>query len=115
MATTLVIPVDLNAFVLKVKLRNLQIFIDSLICIKHVHDITHAIFLAAQMELDITSLANSIGDSITAEYFREASEARKKAINSIFWNTEMQQWLDYWLNDSIPLKVISFQFTVINE
>ncbi|KAL8505396.1 hypothetical protein ACS0TY_016580 [Phlomoides rotata] len=75
LATTSVIPVDLNAFVLK-------------------------------MELDITSLANAIGDSITAERFREASEARKKAINSIFWNTEMQQWLDYWLNDSISLKEV---------
>ncbi|KAI3469104.1 hypothetical protein Pfo_025767 [Paulownia fortunei] len=69
LATTSIIPVDLNAFVLK-------------------------------MELDITSLANAIGDDTTAERFREASRARKKAITSIFWNAEMRQWCDYWLSDS---------------
>lgn len=65
------------------------------------------------MELDVTFLANAIGDSITAERFREVSEARKKAINAIFWNAEMQQWLDYWLNDSTSLKVISCRLTLL--
>ncbi|KAH6818042.1 trehalase 1 [Perilla frutescens var. frutescens] len=66
LATTSILPVDLNALILK-------------------------------MELDITLLANAIGDSVTANSFREASLARKKAINSIFWNAEKKQWLDYWL------------------
>ncbi|KAL2547598.1 Trehalase [Forsythia ovata] len=68
LATTSIIPVDLNAFILK-------------------------------MELDITSLANVIGDNKIAAHFMEASEARKKAMNSIFWNAEMGQWLDYWLSN----------------
>lgn len=57
------------------------------------------------MELDITLLADAIGDSATAESFREASRVRKKAINSILWNAEMQQWLDYRLTDSISSEV----------
>ncbi|XP_073303813.1 probable trehalase isoform X2 [Primulina huaijiensis] len=69
LATTSIIPVDLNAFILK-------------------------------MELDISSLAHSIGDSDTSERFRNASEARKKAITSILWNAEMGQWVDYWLGNS---------------
>ncbi|KZV45951.1 trehalase [Dorcoceras hygrometricum] len=79
LATTSIIPVDLNAFILK-------------------------------MELDISSLAHSIGDYGTAKRFRKASEARKKAINSILWNAEMGQWVDYWLgssNDVITLNVSS--------
>ncbi|KAL2453509.1 Trehalase [Abeliophyllum distichum] len=68
LATTSIIPVDLNAFILK-------------------------------MELDITSLAHVIGDNKIAARFKEASEARKKAMNSIFWNAEMGQWLDYWLSN----------------
>ncbi|XP_073047892.1 probable trehalase [Primulina eburnea] len=69
LATTSIIPVDLNAFILK-------------------------------MELDISSLAHSLGDSDTSERFRNASEARKKAITSILWNAEMGQWVDYWLGNS---------------
>ena len=51
------------------------------------------------MEIDISILANAIGDSVTAERFKEASHARKKAIDSILWNAEKHQWLDYWLTD----------------
>ncbi|KAL0331721.1 UNVERIFIED_CONTAM: Trehalase [Sesamum angustifolium] len=69
LATTSIIPVDLNVFILK-------------------------------MELDISFLAHVVGDAVTAAHFREASQARKKAINSVLWNAEMQQWLDYWLSDS---------------
>ncbi|KAG6636500.1 hypothetical protein CIPAW_11G115500 [Carya illinoinensis] len=36
----------------------------------------------------------------TAEHFLKGSQARMKAFKSIFWNSEMGQWLDYWLNDS---------------
>ena len=52
------------------------------------------------MELDIAFLAKVIGDNSTAELFVKASQARQEAIKSIFWNGEMGQWLDYWLNDS---------------
>ncbi|XP_057799475.1 probable trehalase [Salvia miltiorrhiza] len=69
LATTSILPVDLNAFILK-------------------------------MEVDISLLANAIGDSVTAERFREASDSRKMAMNSILWNAEKHQWLDYWLPDS---------------
>ncbi|KAK4489225.1 hypothetical protein RD792_005021 [Penstemon davidsonii] len=75
LATTSIIPVDLNAYILK-------------------------------MELDITSLANVIGDNITAASFTKAFQARKRAIDSIFWNSEMQQWLDYWLSDSNESKEV---------
>ncbi|XP_042948876.1 probable trehalase [Carya illinoinensis] len=69
LATTSVLPVDLNAFILR-------------------------------MELDIAFLAKVTGDESTAEHFLKASQARVKAFKSIFWNSEMGQWLDYWLNDS---------------
>lgn len=54
----------------------------------------------SQMELDIAFMAKTIGDSLTAEHFLEASEARRTAINSIFWNTEKGQWFDYWLSNN---------------
>lgn len=69
LTTTSVVPVDLNAFILK-------------------------------MELDIAFLANVAGDSATALHFIEASQARQKAMNSVFWDGEKGQWFDYWLNDS---------------
>ncbi|XP_009782059.1 probable trehalase [Nicotiana sylvestris] len=68
-STTSILPVDLNAFLLK-------------------------------MELDIAFLANTIGESSTVARFTEASQNRQRAINCIFWNAEMGQWLDYWLGDS---------------
>ncbi|KAJ8764845.1 hypothetical protein K2173_010310 [Erythroxylum novogranatense] len=52
-----------------------------------------------KMELDIAFLASSTGDKSIAERFLKASKARKTAINSIFWNAEERQWLDYWLTD----------------
>ncbi|OVA06318.1 Glycoside hydrolase [Macleaya cordata] len=69
LATTSIIPVDLNAYILK-------------------------------MELDIAFLARAIGDGSTAEHFLEASQARRKAISSIFWNGKKGQWLDYWLTNT---------------
>ncbi|XP_008799558.1 probable trehalase [Phoenix dactylifera] len=66
LATTSIIPVDLNAFIYK-------------------------------MELDIAFFAKLIGDNSTSEKFLAASKARQAAIKSIFWNSEMEQWLDYWL------------------
>ncbi|XP_061361632.1 trehalase-like [Gastrolobium bilobum] len=69
MATTSVIPVDLNAFLLG-------------------------------MELNIAFFAKVTGDNSTAEHFLELSDARKKAMNSVFWNEDMKQWLDSWLTNS---------------
>ncbi|KAE9614049.1 putative alpha,alpha-trehalase [Lupinus albus] len=69
LATTSVIPVDLNAFLLG-------------------------------MELNIAFFAKVIGDDSTAEKFLEISDVRKKAMNSVFWNENMKQWLDYWLKSS---------------
>ncbi|KAJ8555909.1 hypothetical protein K7X08_013405 [Anisodus acutangulus] len=68
-STTSILPVDLNAFLLK-------------------------------LELDIAFLANIIGESSTITCFTEASQNRQKAMDCIFWNGEMGQWLDYWLTDS---------------
>lgn len=50
-----------------------------------------------KMEQDIAFLAKETGEEGVAESFMEASQARKRAINSIFWNAKMGHWLDYWL------------------
>ncbi|ESW32195.1 hypothetical protein PHAVU_002G301500 [Phaseolus vulgaris] len=68
-ATTSVIPVDLNAFLLG-------------------------------MELNIAFFAKVAGDNSTAERFLENSDLRKKAMNSVFWNANMKQWLDFWLENT---------------
>ncbi|KAL5814435.1 hypothetical protein ACOSQ4_025076 [Xanthoceras sorbifolium] len=52
-----------------------------------------------RMELDIAFLAKVVGDNGTSESFSKASLARKAAINSVFWNEENGQWLDYWTNN----------------
>lgn len=53
------------------------------------------------MELNIVFLAKVLGENIVSLRFLEASRARKKAMESIFWNEEMGQWLDYCLEDNI--------------
>ncbi|KAK9042889.1 hypothetical protein V6N11_071243 [Hibiscus sabdariffa] len=67
LATTTILPVDLNIFILR-------------------------------MELDIAFLAKTIGENDVSEDFLRASQKRQKAFSSIFWNENMGQWLDYWLN-----------------
>ncbi|KAK7358484.1 hypothetical protein VNO77_00412 [Canavalia gladiata] len=52
------------------------------------------------MELNIAFFAKVTGDNSTAEHFLEISDLRKKAMNSVFWNANMKQWLDYWLSNS---------------
>ncbi|KAK3228083.1 hypothetical protein Dsin_007945 [Dipteronia sinensis] len=52
-----------------------------------------------RMELDIAFLAKVVGDNATSERFLVASTARKQAFNSVFWNEEKGQWLDYWINN----------------
>jgi len=49
------------------------------------------------MELDIAFFAKITGDYSTSESFLKASQARQKAMESVFWNAKMGQWLDYWL------------------
>ncbi|KAK8655138.1 hypothetical protein V6N13_107728 [Hibiscus sabdariffa] len=68
LATTTILPVDLNIFMLR-------------------------------MELDIAFLAKTIGENAVSEDFLRASQKRHKAFSSIFWNENMGQWLDYWLNN----------------
>ncbi|XP_028789586.1 probable trehalase [Neltuma alba] len=69
LATTAVIPVDLNAYILG-------------------------------MELNIAYFAKVTGDNSTAQHFLQLADSRKKAFNSVFWNTNMKQWLDYWLTST---------------
>ncbi|KAK1258408.1 putative trehalase [Acorus gramineus] len=69
LVTTSVVPVDLNAYILK-------------------------------MELDIAFFAQITGDHSTADKFSVASQARRAAMDSIFWNNKMNQWFDYWLTDN---------------
>lgn len=52
------------------------------------------------MELDIVYLAKEIGDHIISASFVEASQARQKAMESVFWCPKMGQWLDYWFSDN---------------
>ncbi|CAN4127165.1 unnamed protein product [Withania somnifera] len=81
---TSILPVDLNAFLLK-------------------------------MELDIAFLANLIGETSTVTRFTEASQNRQKAMNSIFWNTEMGQWLDYWLGNSNTAEVNKYKWEDLHQ
>ncbi|KAK3030631.1 hypothetical protein RJ639_035835, partial [Escallonia herrerae] len=83
LAATSIIPVDLNAFILK-------------------------------MELDISFLANAIGENNTAVHFMEAAGARQEAMNSVFWNAEMGQWLDYWLKGNTTCKDV-FKWEACNQ
>ncbi|XP_076895937.1 trehalase-like isoform X2 [Bidens hawaiensis] len=73
LSTTTILPVDLNAYILK-------------------------------MELDISFLANVVGDNNHALEFAKASELRKKAMNIVFWDENKGQWFDYWLNASFNHK-----------
>ncbi|GJM91259.1 hypothetical protein PR202_ga07618 [Eleusine coracana subsp. coracana] len=49
------------------------------------------------MERDIAVFAKLLGENATSHKFLEASKARHIAIDSILWNSEMDQWLDYWI------------------
>ncbi|XP_058732155.1 probable trehalase isoform X2 [Vicia villosa] len=52
------------------------------------------------MELNIAFFANVTGDNSTAKHFRQISDVRKEAINSIFWNANKKQWFDCWLSNA---------------
>ncbi|KAH0448713.1 hypothetical protein IEQ34_022513 [Dendrobium chrysotoxum] len=64
-------------------------------------------------ELDIAFFAQKLGDIETYEKFIEASNARQFAMRSIFWNAEMNQWLDYWIRSDDCEDV--HQFDVRNQ
>ncbi|ERN19328.1 probable trehalase [Amborella trichopoda] len=53
-----------------------------------------------KMELHIAFFAKLLGEASISRDFIAASEARRTAIKTIFWNSEMGQWLDYWLGNS---------------
>jgi alpha,alpha-trehalase len=97
LATTSILPVDLNTFILKVCLRTL---LNRFLEISNLLTLLELWYFLIQMELDIAFFAKVTGDHSTAENFLKASRARQKAIKSVFWNAKMGQWLDYWLNDS---------------
>ncbi|XP_045822741.1 probable trehalase isoform X2 [Trifolium pratense] len=52
------------------------------------------------MELNIAFFANVTGDHSIAKHFQQISDVRKEAINSVFWNANMKQWLDSWLSNN---------------
>lgn len=58
------------------------------------------------MELDIAFLAKVVGENTIAKDFLKASQTRVKAFNSVFWNENMGQWLDYWLDNAAGCKVV---------
>ncbi|XP_066393856.1 probable trehalase isoform X1 [Miscanthus floridulus] len=75
LATTFIIPVDLNTFMYK-------------------------------MERDIEFFAVLIGEYTTSKEFSEAAKARQIAIDSILWNSNMEQWLDYWLPTDVKCQSV---------
>ncbi|CAN6484843.1 unnamed protein product [Victoria cruziana] len=53
-----------------------------------------------KMELDLAHFAKVLGKASITEAYEAASKVRIEAINSVFWNPEKGQWLDYWLGNS---------------
>ena len=71
------------------------------------HDKVQLYLCTTQMELDIAALAKLVGDDATSEKNLKASRARHIAIDSILWNSEMEQWLDYWLPADADCQVLT--------
>ncbi|XP_057420497.1 probable trehalase isoform X2 [Lotus japonicus] len=67
------------------------------------------------MEHNIAFFAKVTGDNSTAEHFLQISDLRKKSMNSVFWNSNMTQWLDYWLSDSTSEEIQVLKTTQQNE
>lgn len=66
------------------------------------------------MEQDISFFARITGDESVSEHFLIISKARLKAIKTIFWNNEMEQWLDYWLDSKCSGKKVH-HFDIHNQ
>lgn len=118
LATTSVIPVDLNAFMLGVCVRPLTKTNKSWF-LKPFWSLTWLVLWwpLVQMELNIAFSAKVTGDYSTAQQFLQLSDHRKKALNSVFWNANMKQWLDYWLTNStcqvLSIKSWVHKFSII--
>ena len=65
------------------------------------------------MELNIAFLAKVNGDHSVSKRFFDASRARKKAMELIFWNEEMGQWNDYWFDTSAVKVLLDFIYLFI--
>jgi alpha,alpha-trehalase len=57
------------------------------------------------MERDIEFFAELTGEYTSSKEFSEAAKARQIAIYSILWNSDMEQWLDYWLPTDVKCQV----------
>lgn len=66
------------------------------------------------MERDIAVFADIIGEKATAEIFSGASKARHTAIETILWNSEMEQWLDYWLPTDGKRQVLNKDISLVS-
>ncbi|KAF3777237.1 putative trehalase [Nymphaea thermarum] len=53
-----------------------------------------------KMELDLAHFAIILGNASVSEAYEAASKLRIEAMNSVFWNAERGQWLDYWFGNS---------------
>ncbi|EFJ14331.1 hypothetical protein SELMODRAFT_156751 [Selaginella moellendorffii] len=70
LVTAYILPVDLNSFLLQA---------------------------SSSMENNIAYFAKLLGKKELQRRFHKHATSRKAAINAVFWNEEMGQYLDYWL------------------
>ena len=64
------------------------------------------------MERDIEFFAELTGEHIISKEFSDTAKARQIAIDSILWNSEMEQWLDYWLPDDVQYQVLKKDYAL---
>jgi len=64
------------------------------------------------MERDIEFFAELTGEHIISKEFSDTAKARQIAIDSILWNSEMEQWLDYWLPDDVQCQVLKKDYAL---
>ena len=64
------------------------------------------------MGRDIEFFAELTGEHTISKEFSESAKARQIAIDSILWNSEMEQWLDYWLPDDVQCQVLKKDYAL---
>ena len=64
------------------------------------------------MGRDIEFFAELTGEHIISKEFSDTAKARQIAIDSILWNSEMEQWLDYWLPDDVQCQVLKKDYAL---
>ena len=64
------------------------------------------------MERDIEFFAELTGEHIISKEFSDTAKARQIAIDSILWNSEMEQWLDYWLPADVQCQVLKKDYAL---